>query len=67
MKIEDTRIAVVGVFRCCVETVATEYKEGQEVQIGDKSKCQHCYEKFTLIQEKDYAIWTPDEQIKKEK
>jgi len=58
MELKDTVISSAGVFRCCVH-IASEY-EGQSVEIGYKSKCTHCGEKFTLVEGTPYPIWTPD-------
>ena len=61
--IRDTRIETAGVYRCCLESVASEYS-GQTVKVGDKSQCQHCGEKFTLVKEGESYVWKPDWQIK---
>ena len=41
MKITDTSVTTIGVFRCCVASVATEYLEEGEVAIGATSECKH--------------------------
>jgi hypothetical protein len=66
MKIEDTVIESAGVYRCCLATVAVEHK-GKEIEIGEKSQCDHCGEKFTLVlRTGDWKpIWKPDWQFEK--
>ena len=62
MKIEDTRIQIGGVYRCCLESVAADLKE---VEIGDKAECEHCKQGFTLIDGAGkYPKWVPDWQLK---
>ncbi|MDO8611105.1 MAG: hypothetical protein Q7R95_11320 [bacterium] len=72
--LNNTIIEQGGVFRCCLETVASEYKD-EKVQIGFKSQCQHCKGKFTLVKrtekrpawanKQDWArpIWKPNWQL----
>jgi hypothetical protein len=72
---KDTAIQLAGVLRCCVGTVAKEL-EGQQVKIGDKSKCKHCGQVFTLARhvekrptwisakEWEAPIWVPDWQVR---
>jgi hypothetical protein len=76
--LEETRMETGGVLRCCIATVGLEY-DGKTVKVGDKSKCGHCGEKFTLVEnegkrppwftEKEWLIpkWKPDWQIEKDK
>ena len=66
--LSDTRIEVAGVMRCCLGTVAEEYREkdgvkSQKVRIGMKSKCRHCNISFTLIEAKPHPKWKPDWQL----
>ena len=73
--LEDTRIEIAGVCRCCLATVAEEYKD-KKVMLGDKSQCLHCKTPFTLIKRKgsrpswwtkeqwNRPVWTPDWQLK---
>jgi hypothetical protein len=58
---DETRITVAGVMRCCLASVATEY-EGTMVCEGMTSKCKHCGEAFTLIRDGEHYVWTPDWQ-----
>jgi hypothetical protein len=62
MKITDTRVTQVGVFRCCVASVATEYLEAGDVAIGSTSKCKHCDREFTLVDDANYYVWLPTEK-----
>jgi len=64
MKLEDTKIKVGGVLRCCIADVACEY-EGKEVELGATSSCPHCGEKFTLVMDQ-YPVWKPDWMLKRE-
>ena len=63
--LDKTRITTAGVMRCCVATAACEY-DGQQVEIGQKSKCAHCGTKFTLTSTNDKPKWKPDWQIEEE-
>lgn len=63
MKLENTRLTTVGVFRCCGD-VASEYV-GKEVEIGFTSKCQHCGEMFTLVHGNINPLWVPNRQIER--
>jgi len=47
MKLEDTRIQIGGVMRCCHASVAEEYRD-TGVELGATSKCPHCGTTFTL-------------------
>lgn len=61
MKLEDTRISIGGIFRCCVGTVAQEY-EGKEVQLGYTSSCKFCKNKFVLRDVgKEHPFWVEEE------
>jgi len=70
--LDETSIEQGGVLRCCLGTVAQEYK-GKRVKLGDKSACQHCKETFTLVMVKPpmttcfrnptFPIWKPDWQL----
>jgi hypothetical protein len=63
MKLTDTRVTSSGVFRCCVETVATEYLDGDGVvAIGATSKCKHCDREFTLVDDANYYVWLPTDK-----
>ena len=35
--------------------------ENQDVKIGDKSKCEHCGEEFTLVDAPEHPEWRPDD------
>ena len=61
MHLHDTVIQIGGVFRCCLGSVASEYKE-KEVELGDTSECKYCHEKFTLLDMgyKNPPKWCPD-------
>lgn len=71
--LKDTHVEVGGVLRCCLESVATEY-EDKAVHLGDKSKCKHCGEQFTLVllrpgmqsyfKNRSVPVWKPDWQLK---
>jgi hypothetical protein len=64
-EIGDTRIQYAGVMRCCLETVAEEYR-GRLVKIGDTSQCRHCHEKFRLVERpNDRPMWYPFWQLDK--
>lgn len=65
--LEDTRIEIAGVIRCCLQDVAIEYKD-KPVELGYKSQCPHCKTRFTLIWKttqrgNGYPLWKPDWQI----
>lgn len=67
----DTRIEAAGVMRCCLATVALEFEgvitddgfKDQLVRIGQKSKCKHCNEEFTLVESKPHPKWKPGWQL----
>ena len=65
--LSETRIRVGGVFRCCHASVAHEYEAINGlltvVEIGAKSKCQHCDTTFTLVAGETNPVWTPDWQL----
>lgn len=67
--LDETRIEVAGVLRCCLATVAEEYqgKDGpvgdQRVTLGMKSKCRHCKQTFTLVEANPHPKWKPDWQL----
>jgi hypothetical protein len=61
MKITETRVTTVGVFRCCLGSVATEYLDG-DVAIGATSKCKHCDTEFTLVDDANQYVWLPTNQ-----
>jgi len=63
MKLLDTRIQQAGVMRCCLASLASEYEPNGEVKIGDKSRCKHCKEPFTLVDLQPHPYWIPDWQI----
>lgn len=60
MDIKETVVPQAGVFRCCLASVAFEL---EEVNIGDKTKCEYCNEDFMLTEDK---TWVPLWQIKEE-
>lgn len=69
MNLKDTRIQTAGVMRCCLASVAEEYEGGHEgtdkpVELGAKSKCRYCGQKFTLVDAKPRPLWVPDWQLK---
>jgi len=67
--LNDTRIEMAGVMRCCLATVAEEYqgKDGpegdQRVTLGMKSQCRHCKQPFTLVAAQLHPKWIPDWQL----
>lgn len=63
--IDETRITIAGVLRCCLQDVAMEYKD-RRVKIGDTSRCPHCKQAFTLTINNDLKrpTWIPDWQKK---
>lgn len=70
--LDETVIEQGGALRCCIGTVATEFKD-KKVKIGDTSICHHCAEKFTLVDPASVKttcyskltkpIWKPDWQL----
>ena len=58
MSIYETVIDTAGVFRCCLNTVASEYI-GKKVNIGSKSRCQGCGRTFTLTKAEPNPRWAP--------
>lgn len=82
MNLQDTRIEKAGVMRCCLATVAKEYEgnagdgtDDKPVELGFKSKCEHCKREFTLVAADDppdwdkarkmYPTWKPSEWVRK--
>lgn len=78
MKLEDTKIEYGGVLRCCLATVALEFKD-KEVELGATSACPHCKQTFTLVmwptrgyygkpeKHPKEPVWVPDWQLEKKK
>lgn len=59
--INETKIPMPGIFRCCLASVAIEFidddnKKGKKVDIGTKSYCKHCNREFMLTTTK---AWLP--------
>ena len=53
MKLEDTRIYVGGLFRCCTGTVGHEYNDPSlKLEIGSESSCKYCKNRFILREKK---------------
>jgi hypothetical protein len=65
MNLQDTRIEMAGVMRCCHGTVAEEYT-GKDVHLGYRSQCRDCREPFTLMLKQKTPTWVPDWQLEKE-
>ena len=66
INIDDTVINGSGVYRCCLESVASKLKTAQ---CGDVEECEYCCQKFTLVEcegEHKY-IWTPNDQLEEKK
>lgn len=75
-KLKHTVVPIAGVMRCCLSTVGCEFlgKDGnadREIEIGEKSACQHCKQTFTLIEDefggKVRGVWKPDWQIEQDR
>jgi len=65
VSVADTRIAIGGAFRCCLETVATEFIDaGKRVRVGARSRCHHCDAEFVLTAVSPYPLWrlVPEEE-----
>lgn len=58
MKITDTKIKTLGVFRCCLDSI-DNYIEN--VEIGDKFECPACSRIFTLQITEAGPAWVPDD------
>ena len=48
MKLDDTRIPIGGVIRCCLGTIGHEFGTQNDVEIGAESRCKHCNQLFIL-------------------
>ena len=59
MKIHETMVTTVGVYRCCVSSVGVEHLEGGEVEYGDTSNCKHCDGEFELVNQDGRNVWIP--------
>lgn len=53
MKLSETTIPIGGNFRCCLESVTSEYLD-KEVKVDSTSECKYCHTKFKLNENK---IW----------
>lgn len=66
MKLDDTRIPIGGVLRCCLTTIGHEFGSQDDVKIGAESRCKYCNQLFILREPKEvkggyalggYAFW----------
>jgi DNA-directed RNA polymerase subunit RPC12/RpoP len=66
MKLDDTRVHIGGVLRCCLSTIGHEYNKDDNLEIGAKSSCKYCGTKFVLKEKKirydnkEYPCWEED-------
>ena len=60
MKLDDTRIPIAGVLRCCLTTVGHEFGSQDDINIGTESRCKYCNQLFILREPKErgaHAFW----------
>ena len=61
MKLDDTRIPIGGVLRCCLTTIGHEFGSQDDVEIGAESRCKYCNQLFILREPKEvkngHAFW----------
>jgi hypothetical protein len=60
MKLDDTRIHIGGVLRCCLSTIGHEFDSGADIKVGAESRCKYCNQLFILQEPKErgeHAFW----------
>ena len=60
MKLDDTRVPIGGVLRCCLTTIGHEFGSQEEIQVGAESRCKYCNQLFVLKEPTDqnkYHWW----------
>jgi len=63
MKLSETKITMVGVYRCCMDLFNKD-NVNSDVEIAEKRICPHCKEEFQL---QENNIWIPTWQLENKK
>lgn len=64
VSIEDTRITMAGVMRCCIGTIGESFLGGTVVE-GQSDSCPHCKQEFLLVKRDGVYIWLPTWQLER--